>query len=871
MVLKISKLEKWLSTSKRILEIEMELDDAAWKRLCDAARAEMKFESRYKQTIQQVQKVRQRASSKELSLSRRESSDSSEDIPQSLRKRNDSSGSIGTVNRSMSGTQSTPTRGVRAFFKGGEAMKKLKENAMVQIAQMSINEVDQKGAKDQIALEEAMVEKKNALAAYASATKDRIDKIDAEDESGWIEMKEYMLKLAETIKAFKKSRLTELQSRISCEIESSSEQLIVKMEEWANNIREKIHNSERASSSLHPSEYALSINQVTSANIDQLFEMTEIDLKMPMIKSEIESNEESQSQSIDIEVITPLHATNVAANASRAELEKSQTPNDVSAGKLLPISENVKGENLENTGNAPVAVAEEELSLEVRAFVEQFWAEKPEDERVPNIIDNFTCAYRPKERMGFLAPYLHGRLYITTEAIYFLAAENHFTLHWGKILSIAKEKGFMGSNNATDLVISYQSGNSISSFLLCRVKDRDKVVANLQRVKAENEQSECLMNIESDSKNQSHLPQIPPDSLLQDMEIVVSRTIKNVSIESIFEKVWADRAEDESFYGSWLQNEECFDIVMGEWEVTKSCDGFRNEWCNEKYDQYRLVKFKFNRTTHLYIGPPVAIVKQRHFVRVEKNDKCVLAISAEFEGIPYADTFAVEMRWVATRVGSNDSLIQVGLFVNFKKNTMLKSQIKSGTITETKNVHLRLFNAVKKVCTNSQDIESEDDDKDGETQEEIANTKAEKDFFITLGSFFDSPNAPRITSFLGSFNVHIRTVASFCGSLNANIILSLIGIVALLLTRRLFVPMVNSSHSDIQQLENQFVELRKEVRALHKSIHSIAIALRDIEYSCVDAATHNNDKCHGRNIQLDHAEHLFPSKTILKSENNSGK
>ena len=74
---KVTELENWLTMSKRILENDIEVDDAAWKRVCNAARMEMKLESRYKQTKQHLDKVRQRASSKELFLSRTGSSDSS--------------------------------------------------------------------------------------------------------------------------------------------------------------------------------------------------------------------------------------------------------------------------------------------------------------------------------------------------------------------------------------------------------------------------------------------------------------------------------------------------------------------------------------------------------------------------------------------------------------------------------------------------------------------------------------------------------------------------------------------------------------------------------------------------------------------------
>ena len=109
MSFKISKLENWFTNSKKNLANEIDKEDAAWKRVRDAAGAEMRFELRYKQTKQQVDKARERVSSKDLSISQRPSSDSSDDIPQSQRKRIDSAGSL------------TPNRVGRAFFKIGRA------------------------------------------------------------------------------------------------------------------------------------------------------------------------------------------------------------------------------------------------------------------------------------------------------------------------------------------------------------------------------------------------------------------------------------------------------------------------------------------------------------------------------------------------------------------------------------------------------------------------------------------------------------------------------------------------------------------------------------------------------------------------------
>jgi len=78
----------------------------------------------------------------------------------------------------------------------------------------------------------------------------------------------------------------------------------------------------------------------------------------------------------------------------------------------------------------------------------------------------------------------------------------------------------------------------------------------------------------------------------------------------------------------------------------------------------------FDKKIPMQSKPVVAQVTQTHYCRVESNDKCVVAMTIEMQGVPFSDCFNVEIRWVATRSGKNDCVIQVGLFVNFIKSTM---------------------------------------------------------------------------------------------------------------------------------------------------------------------------------------------------------
>lgn len=66
----------------------------------------------------------------------------------------------------------------------------------------------------------------------------------------------------------------------------------------------------------------------------------------------------------------------------------------------------------------------------------------------------------------------------------------------------------------------------------------------------------------------------------------------------------------------------------------------------------------------------MADVKHTQYCRVEGDDRCVLAMTIDMEGIPFCDCFNVQIRWAVTRLKNEDLLVEVGLFVNFVKSTM---------------------------------------------------------------------------------------------------------------------------------------------------------------------------------------------------------
>lgn len=702
-------------------------------------------------------------------------------------------------------------------------MKKLQEKALVQIAKTTLNEAEQKEEKDQVALEEATATKERAARAYKNYTSVRIDKIESEDKAGWNEVKAIINSLIAFTKEFRKSRYVTLERLFSQEKGTSFHSLPADMEEWLEIVRGRILQDNMSALSAADGageEYALTVKSARTSNVQKLLEMNGLETTLP--RMELNPIDESRS----VEVITgqtldsytgnfdgtPHSDSDIVIQKSIRKLNRAMT---APAGAHVDEDEKlgdcdshnrIDPENRTARGTGDVS----EQSQAMKAFVKQFWSKRPEIERPPEILQIISCSYRPKETTAFLTPAVPGRLYTTREGIYFLALDNkNFVLKWEKVVSIQiEEKRFMAASNENAVAITYRSGSSKSSFTLGHLESRNSVLSHLQTLLTESGTKGTSEGFElpKGALPGQVLPSVPPDTLLKDMEVVVSKTIKNVSITALFQTIWAGESPDQpSFYESWLKEEECFDISIPAWEFAKPGSEITNAWCKEAYTQQRLVTFRFNRTTHLYIGPPVAYVKQQQYCRVEGNDKCIMAMSATFEGIPYSDTFGVEMRWVARRIGNNDVQVDVGLFVLFKKSTMLKNQIKSGTISETRNVHLRLFDAVKRACSVPGATESDVGGDVEEADETETSTPPQKGPLNKLGSMLGIESSDSSTAIM--IAVAVGTLF-FLGRVVVN---SLFG----------------NAGSDIQRLESRIDELQDDVRALKQSIEIMIELLKE--------------------------------------------
>ena len=161
------------------------------------------------------------------------------------------------------------------------------------------------------------------------------------------------------------------------------------------------------------------------------------------------------------------------------------------------------------------------------------------------------------------------------------------------------------------------------------------------------------------------LSAVPPDEALQPMDVFVDETLANISIPTFFDVIWSDATSGE-FYGPWLAQNGKMKILVSDWEEAGEGGGYIGPIDHEQYDKKRVITFITKRQG---IGPSTAEVTQTHMCRIEGTDKCVVAITINMK-VPFGDSFSVSVRWVASRAGAKDLLIQCGMAVIFHKSCL---------------------------------------------------------------------------------------------------------------------------------------------------------------------------------------------------------
>lgn len=635
----------FLETAHKELAHENETDDSNWKTLCDTCRQEAKIAARYRQTKANEEKARER-----MQLQNREDSQEGDSEPAQPVQKN---------------------RMSKTFFAGGEVVKKF-QDARMAMARSNLNEAEQSAAKEQQALDTATALKEQATGDYEKVTGARVVKLKELVERRRVVIVDTTQLIKTTFEEVLQLRAKPL--KISTDGNKNTVELVqLDIADWSKSAKEKVDQAandtqEGDSAEIAHSGFKLEKTTVSSTIIDDLLGLEKVLDPVPEFivgdgdTQSVDTTDDDMDKSRDGSVDSTISSTSFVDTAS-LDADKSFEEPPVNtppaphskSDSVLPsrLSSFRQAASPRRTQSAPLGPTLTDFETLKKHFPD-------ETKNDAEVLKTFRCVYRPKEKSGFLVPNQPGKLYTTREHLYFLASDGKgFVLRWHQINDLKKEKGFMGG-----ILVRYSLDATDLAFSIGRLDSLDTVWEHLSDLRGEKSpEKEPEQSPSSDSGMVTESP-VPPDATLKKMTIVLSKKVRGVSIKNVYEKVWSEAKSEKPFYLPWLETEECFDISVPDWEVAApGSGGFQNPWCKEKYTQRRKVVFKFKRSTLLYMGKPIATVEQVHHCRVEGDDLCIVAISASFDGLPYSDTFCVEMRWVARRLGSTDIQIDVGLEV----------------------------------------------------------------------------------------------------------------------------------------------------------------------------------------------------------------
>jgi len=737
------KLDTFVLRVERDCKIAAEGDANRWKQLCESARNETKAQMRFQEATSQFEKARDRVKSVDTEMAASEHSEG-----KGKRMNSGVSRALGNVFSIL------PDGGEQAM----QAM--LSDDARLQIAKTTLKEADQKESKEKKALDAATAARAQSLKSYTAKAENIVFKFKKEDVTGWTDAEETIKSLLSSFDGFRTDRYKSVDK--ATDSAASQEAQLSDIAEWTSrataHIAKRTEKSDEQSS-LPNSDigFALKVEIKESKTVYKLLylDVTEgdepelsngpPDLPATDEQSPKPSEESPASEASDLLDSPDGHFAMpmLRKRLSTEEKEELSIPSDT---RSLDDDDKIEGGAPARKGEIGQSYSADEA--ENALFLSHFWQDRDKDEEPPSIIDSFSCAYWPKEGEGHLSPLLHGRLFLTSNTMYFVGwGDKKIVLDLADVVDVTKAKNLLGTID-NSLRVVYTSDDGESSYFFGSFAFRDNALELLQRLSTV---ARSLRELNGPPKSDkptgtdSALPVVPHDQVLKKMEVVLSKKIKNVSIQRFYDVVWSegDGTDAQPFYGPWLEKMGSHKVKVGSWEVADNeADHFLNQWCGEKYSRRRRINFEFTRTTHLYIGPPIAGVKQMHHCYIDGNDKCVLAMTVEMEGIPYADCFAVEVRWVARRVGASDIHVEVGVFVDFKKSTMFAKKIRAGTLDETKPVHHKLFESAKALCLAGGGeaagaAEEEEEEEEEEEVKPVAEAEVENELLGMLSSAKD--------------------------------------------------------------------------------------------------------------------------------------
>ena len=260
-------------------KLESDTDDNNWKTLCDAARTELRAESKYKQTQQKQEKARERINS----------------------------GDDTEIMATSEGGETALSADDRPSLKNllpmnGQAIKKLHEKGRRMIAMKNLNEADQRIDKEREMYEVAVAAKVKASIEYKAVTEGRLTKLESMIVDGWAGIDTFVGFILQQVEIVREFRGKRLDNPLTLD-DSTHDGLIKEVRDWVDSSRKTIEKifrrgeSEISSSSAFDG-FQLKIVLLDSASIYQILALHGTEDSIPAFDIDVTTIENTERQRI---------------------------------------------------------------------------------------------------------------------------------------------------------------------------------------------------------------------------------------------------------------------------------------------------------------------------------------------------------------------------------------------------------------------------------------------------------------------------------------------------------------------------------------------------------------------------------------------
>jgi hypothetical protein len=597
------------------LSFASEAETYAWKQLCDACRIKNKAEERFMQTCDDKLKARRRFPSTE-SISEHQS-------PPRVTSH---------VSRSLANMFSVLPNG------GEHAMKMLSSETVASIVQHNLEDADEKASKSRQSLDTMLARMSRLEETYKSTGKTFM----AENEEDDLTFSPFqsLLSMIESSRATILASMEDWEDTTPVESEAT---VAAVMNQWVSEAQERRLSAAsnavdttglyKLTAKLVPPVAGL-LSEENEASIDEELEAAEEEFEETAMNEYPDEGGRFTANSWDGALFgADLFGINGGSHdedeSSLHEPSMSNLDDDdraVTNNKWLGLSNSMSDSfRKQLTFRRPNRRRYRRflnVSTETELFATYFWPDKVDPKKIPSVIDSFACSMVE----GATAQY--GRVFVSSVRLTFVSWTGKKKLSLKHAEEITCVDPALNPWNQSDdaLKVTYKKGpdGESTTLWLGGFFDRQQAIDLLTqtREKATKSRAEELKKIEElaaqqvengnepDKLTNKSVPpgsSVPPDNTLSKMEIVISRNLRNISIERFYELVWSEgiNTTENPLYRPFLE-ESNLDVEVGDWEFVD----FVGPWDQERYQQKRSVKFRVKRKTHLYIGPPIADVQQ---------------------------------------------------------------------------------------------------------------------------------------------------------------------------------------------------------------------------------------------------------------------